>query len=151
MSEENAKRHGAGGCLCGAIRYVVEGPLRPVVACHCTQCRKASGPHVAATACRRQDLSVSGGEAMTWYRSSPGVRRGFCSRCGSHLFWDDESRDFISIFAGSLEKPTGLELVTHIFVDDIGDYYRITDGLPTLPQGGYSATVPDGPAPEEEN
>ncbi|MGO1081292.1 GFA family protein [Inquilinus sp. CA228] len=36
-----------GGCLCGAVRYRVTGPLRPVVACHCSQCRRTSG-HVAA-------------------------------------------------------------------------------------------------------
>ncbi|HGG64526.1 MAG TPA: GFA family protein, partial [Rhodobacteraceae bacterium] len=36
-----------GGCLCGAVTYVVNGPLRDVIACHCTQCRKSSGHHVA--------------------------------------------------------------------------------------------------------
>ena len=32
-----------GSCLCGGIRYVVHGPLGPVVHCHCSMCRKATG------------------------------------------------------------------------------------------------------------
>ncbi len=145
MSEGSAPRETTGCCLCGAVRYVVRGPLRSIIACHCTQCRKVSGHHLAATACRRDDLSVSGSESVIWYRSSPGVRRGFCGLCGSHLFWDDESRDLISIFAGTLDSPTGLEMVMHIFTDDAGDYYQITDGLPALPQGGSRVPLPDSP------
>ncbi|MDQ7071565.1 MAG: hypothetical protein Q9M48_12655 [Rhodobacterales bacterium] len=38
-----------GGCNCGRVTYRVRGPLRPVIACHCSQCRKASGYFVAAT------------------------------------------------------------------------------------------------------
>jgi hypothetical protein len=41
-----------GGCLCGAIRYEVRGPLRPVVDCHCTMCRRTSGHFAAFTATR---------------------------------------------------------------------------------------------------
>ena len=41
-----------GGCLCGAVRYRVAGPLRDVVACHCAQCRRSSGHFAAATAAR---------------------------------------------------------------------------------------------------
>ncbi|WP_442475962.1 GFA family protein [Roseovarius litorisediminis] len=38
-----------GSCQCGAVRYEVAGPLRQVVGCHCSQCRKTSGHYVAAT------------------------------------------------------------------------------------------------------
>lgn len=43
-----------GGCMCGAVRYAVHGPLRNVITCHCEQCRRSSGHFVAATACRRE-------------------------------------------------------------------------------------------------
>ena len=74
-----------GSCLCGQVRYVVRGALRPVVACHCRQCRKTSGHHVAATSARREDLTVEGDVA--WYRSSSFARRGFCGVCGGNLCW----------------------------------------------------------------
>lgn len=120
-----------GGCLCTAVRYRVTGPLRPVLACHCEQCRRTSGHHVAATAARRTDLEITG--EVRWYDSSPGVRRGFCPVCGANLFWDDTRTPMVSIFAGTLDEPTGLRLRGHIFVADKGDYYEIDDGLPQAP------------------
>ncbi|CAN5776656.1 GFA family protein [soil metagenome] len=117
-----------GGCLCGAVRYRIDGPLRPVVACHCTQCRRTSGHHVAATAAPREAVAVEG--TVSWFASSLGVRRGFCAVCGSNLFWDDSARPHLSIWAGSLDGPTGLRLTHHIFVAEKGDYYDIADGLP---------------------
>ena len=116
-----------GGCLCGAVTYVVSGPLRPVVACHCTQCRKTSGHHVAATSCHRDDIEVTG--KVTWYQSSETARRGFCGICGSNLFWDGAGVN-LSIFAGTLDGPTGIKLAGHIFCADKGDYYELDDDLP---------------------
>ena len=117
-----------GGCLCGAVRYRVAGPLRDIVACHCWRCRHASGHFAAATAALREDLTIEG--EVAWYDSSPGVRRGFCPVCGSNLFWDAADEPRISIFAGTLDLPTGLRLRGHIFVSEKSDYYPIADGLP---------------------
>lgn len=117
-----------GGCLCGAVRYRVAGPLRRVVACHCSQCRRSSGHFVAATAAAWADVAVEG--PVAWYESSPGVRRGFCPTCGANLFWAGPNRARVSILAGSLDLPTGLALAGHIFAAAKGDYYAIADGLP---------------------
>lgn len=117
----------AGSCLCGAVTYRVTGVLRPVIACHCVQCRKSSGHHVAATSVARGDIEISG--EVTWYQSSDTARRGFCDRCGSNLFWDGAGVN-LSIFAGTLDGPTGLMVAGHIFCADKGDYYEITDDLP---------------------
>ncbi len=117
----------AGGCLCGGVRYRVAGDLRDAIACHCTQCRKTTGHFAAFGACRNEDLVMQTNETLAWYDSSPGVRRGFCGRCGSTLFWDDGSRNHIAVAAGSLDEPNGIRLIKHVFVADKGDYYRIED------------------------
>ena len=119
-----------GECLCGAIRYSVDRPLRPVIACHCGQCRRWSGHFVAATAAPRGALSVEEGAQLAWYESSPGIRRGFCRICGSSLFWDDAAAPAISIMAGTLDPPTGLTTERHIFAGAKADYYEISDDLP---------------------
>lgn len=116
-----------GGCLCGEVSYQVDGALRPVVACHCSQCRKTSGHHVAATAAKRADLIISG--TVKWFVSSETAARGFCPTCGSNLFWDGGG-DRISIFAGTLDDPSGVRLAAHIYCADKADYYEITDDLP---------------------
>lgn len=116
-----------GSCLCGAVYFTTTGPLRPVIACHCTQCRKTSGHHVAATSVARDALQIDG--AVTWYASSPTARRGFCGTCGSNLFWDGAGVN-MSIFAGTFDGDPGLTLTAHIFCDDKGSYYELTDDLP---------------------
>lgn len=132
-----------GGCLCGAVRYEVRGPLRPVVNCHCAQCRRTSGHFVAATAARQKDLTLVESGGLRWYESSPTARRGFCRTCGASLFWEPVSGENISIMAGTLDGPTGLETVAHIFVDDAGDYYTIEDDLPRHPGGDHRVQFPD--------
>ncbi len=118
MSAVSAK----GGCLCGAITFEVGGPLRPVIACHCVQCRKTSGHYVAATSALREDVSITGDVA--WYISSDTAKRGFCTTCGSSLFWDGPGEN-LSIMAGTIDGETDLTIAGHIFCADKGDYYDI--------------------------
>ncbi len=120
----------AGSCLCGAVRFAASGPLRGVVYCHCSQCRKQTGHFYAATNVDDKDLTVAGTGDVTWYRSSEFAQRGFCKHCGSALFWKRDGSDEVSIMAGAFEQPSGLEGEVHIFIADKGDYYGIDDGLP---------------------
>lgn len=118
-----------GSCLCEAVRFEVSGPLRPVIACHCSQCRKTSGHHVAATSAARGDIAIMG--KVTWFQSSNEARRGFCGICGSNLFWDGVGEN-MSIFAGTLDGQPDLKIAGHIFCDDKGSYYDIPDDVPQV-------------------
>lgn len=117
-----------GSCLCGAVRYEVRGPLRSVIGCHCTQCRKQTGHYMAATAAKHEHFKIIKDEALRWYRSSDTVERGFCRVCGSTMFWQGKGRDYVAIAAGSVDGETGLSVAGHIFCGDKGDYYEIKDG-----------------------
>ncbi len=129
-TSETTSSAATGACLCGAVRYEVRGPLRSVVACHCTQCRKTSGHFVCATQCREDDLVVVENRGLAWFQSSAKARRGFCRICGGNLFWKPEEGGNVSIMAGTLDGRTGLVISRHIFVADRGDYYEIDDGKP---------------------
>jgi len=132
-----------GGCLCGAVRYRVSGPLRPVINCHCTQCRKLSGHHVAATAAPRERMEVTEERGLKWYRSSEKAQRGFCGECGSSLFWSAAERDYIAIMAGTLDGATGLETTANIYCGSAGDYYALDPDLPAHAAHGASVMPPD--------
>jgi hypothetical protein len=119
-----------GSCLCRAVTFEIPGPLAPATACHCTQCRKQSGHYWASTDVKKSELKLTGEENVTWFQSSPKVRRGFCSKCGSALFWDPIFKDIIGVAAGAIDNPTGTKLALHIFTADKGDYYEIGDGVP---------------------
>lgn len=123
-----------GSCYCGAVSFEVIGALRDVIYCHCKQCRKQTGHFVAATRADDDALSISGAENLTWYDASPEARRGFCSTCGSLVFWKAHGTEHTSIMAGSFDTPSGLKAGFHIYVGDKGDYYEICDGLPTFGQ-----------------
>jgi hypothetical protein len=119
-----------GGCLCGKVRFRVTGELRRIIVCHCGQCRKQTGYAVAATAATLADFKLDDETTLGWYRATPAAERGFCTTCGSVLFWKPDNGHAISIMAGSLDGPTGLEIDKHIFVADKPDWYDITDGKP---------------------
>lgn len=125
-----------GSCLCGGVAFEVTGPLRPVVACHCTQCRKQSGHFGAFTSCNNTDLHFTSDKTLAWYRASDSAGRGFCNTCGSLLFWKGDDADHISITAGSINGETGLRIEGHIYCADKGDYYEILDGDYQKPQWG---------------
>ena len=120
----------SGQCLCGAISFEVAGELPGPDACHCSICRRWSGHVWASTDVPRDRVTIRGEDMLTWYQSSEKVRRGFCSRCGTTLFFDPPARDWIAIAMGAFDKPTGTRLAKHIFTADKGDYYDIADGLP---------------------
>lgn len=119
-----------GSCLCGSIRFNVNASLGAPVACHCVQCRKQSGHYFASANVQKADLQITGEAQLAWYQSSAKVRRGFCSKCGSWLFWDPPHRDWLSIAMGAFDGSTATRLERHIFVAEKGDYYDIADGLP---------------------
>lgn len=120
-----------GSCLCGAVQYTLTGDLRNSVACHCQQCRKTSGHYVSATQVGPDQLEITQDASLVWYQSSPGAHRGFCSTCGSSLFWRHvDDKGAVSVMSGTLDGPTGITTEKHIFVADKGDYYDIADGRP---------------------
>lgn len=133
MSDQ-AKPITSGGCLCGEVRYEVHGRVRDVVNCHCSKCRRFTGSIGSFTIAKRADLRLVKDQGLKWYRSvqdeTPDVYRGFCSECGSSLFWDPRGKDYIAVTAGTLDQPTGLKTAGHVWLSQRGDYYELTDDLP---------------------
>ena len=113
-----------GGCLCGEVRYEVNGPLDDVVVCHCRRCRRTHGHMSAYTACAHADLVLIAAGGLRWYEAD-GRARGFCNGCGASVFWRAAGRDTTSISAGTLDEPTGLRTVAQIYTADHGDYYEL--------------------------
>lgn len=138
MSDDQTR---TGRCNCGAVSFRTRGALREVVACHCSQCRRQSGLYFAATNVADDHIEIEGVENISWYQASDFARRGFCSTCGSALFWKHQSDPFISVLAGGFDQPSGLSITSHIFCADKGDFYQITDGLPQHPKGSPGILV----------
>jgi len=135
------KTQHSGGCHCGAVKYRVNGNMRDVIVCHCGQCQRNHGYAPGYSAARKAELTIEGEDNITWYRSSEQAQRGFCKHCGCSLVWAMDGRDYVSITAGSLDRPTGLKTVLHIMVEDKRDYYTIADGVAQMPGNSSADTV----------
>ncbi|WP_422418737.1 GFA family protein [Pseudomonas sp. GZD-222] len=99
-----------GSCLCNAITFCIEGPIKAVTHCHCSQCRKAHGAAFASYgSVPGTQLKVSDTQgAIRVFESSPGVSRSFCSTCGATLFWRKATGDYadwVSVALGTLDTP----------------------------------------------
>ncbi|NND74628.1 MAG: GFA family protein [Ilumatobacter sp.] len=103
-----------GSCLCGGVRYRVDGPLRDVLQCHCHRCQKVTGNFMAASGAPLAAITFDAESTLTWYSPAddPNVAYGFCARCGSSLFWRlvDQGDDdvHVSICAGTFDDAEGL-------------------------------------------
>jgi len=84
------------------------------------------------TSALSKDIELTSSSSLIWYRSSPTAERGFCSTCGSNLFWREFGSNITSITAGTLDTPTDIAMEQHIFVADKSDYYTLDDDLPKL-------------------
>lgn len=120
----------SGGCLCGKVRYEVRGPLRGIVNCHCSMCQRLHGGFGPHSKAHKHNITITRDAGLAWYESSASARRGFCRLCGSSLFWEPVAQDTTGIVAGSLDSPTGLKTIGHIFVAEKPDFYEISDDLP---------------------
>lgn len=126
-----------GSCLCGSVRYEIDGELGEFGYCHCRSCRKASGSAHAANAPveRARFRLVNGGNTLREYESSPGKLRAFCSACGSPIYaYLTASADLLRIRLGSLDTPFEAEPRAHTWVSDKASWDKIADGLPQFPQ-----------------
>ena len=129
-----------GGCLCGAVRYEIEGEVTDPCFCHCASCRRATGaPAVPWGTCARDALRLTRGR-LTEYRSSAEVWRGFCARCGTSLTYRHEARAAeIDVTLATLDDPTLIAPLMHVWVKDQLPWAPIGDSLPRHETGAGSS------------
>lgn len=127
-----------GGCLCGAVRYMIEGDTHHSTGhCHCTLCRGTTGAAVVTwTTVPRAAFRYTRGEPKE-YRSSDKGTRWFCPDCGSQLaFRHDDYPDDVDVTVFSLDKPDKLPPEKHIWTGQRVSWLRIDEHLPQCSEGG---------------
>src|SRR5436853_244078 len=127
-----------GSCLCGGVRYRIQGPLFDARNCHCSMCRKAQGSAFRTRASvRAADFAWEQGEDLvTFYESSPGNRRGFCRVCGSPVVSTFEAHpDYYGLPLGALDDDPNIRPTLHVHVASRAPWFTITDELRQLPEG----------------
>ena len=124
-----------GSCLCGGITYEISAPLTDVINCHCSMCRKAHGAAFRTRASvRTADFTfLSGEELLTYYESSPGEWRSFCSVCGANMITKfAQIPDVYGFALGTLDTDPEIRIERHVFTRYKAPWYDITDELPQI-------------------
>ncbi len=125
-----------GQCLCGGVRFSGTLKSRDVVVCHCGMCRRWTGGPLMFV-----DIdgvpSFEGRDLIRVYRSSEKGERGFCTRCGSVLFWKVADEEVYTFTAGALDNTSSLAFTREIFIEEKPHFYVFAND--TVKQNGSEA------------
>lgn len=123
-----------GGCFCGACRYRSDAEPLNVRICHCRRCQRATGGLFFARVLVPLDrVAITG--PVGWFAAETGLRRGFCTQCGTALFSERAERGVIGLAIGSLDDPDRHEPTEHIWVSAKRPWLVCADGRPQHPEG----------------
>ena len=127
-----------GGCLCGAVRYRISGPIDAVCHCHCSICRRSSGGIVVTWVSVAADrLAVTKGEAAV-YRSSEHGERSFCPRCGAQLtFRSSRHPADVDVTLATLDHVEDHPADRHVWTKSRLAWLRLDEHLP-----GHTESTP---------
>jgi hypothetical protein len=123
-----------GGCLCGEVRYRINGAPVEALYCHCRMCRRAhAAPVVAWLTVPLGAFTVTAGNPAG-YRSSAKAWRHFCGRCGTPLTWREaDNPRHVDISIASLDNHEALEPILHVWTDSRIAWFDTADHLPRYP------------------
>lgn len=113
-----------GRCLCGAAEAVIEPPGMSVGACHCDMCRKWAGGPQFMVECG-EAASFSGDVGV--YDSSAWAERGFCKRCGTHLFYRLKQQPFYAVPVGLFDVDIPWIFEQQIFIEEKPAFYKFAN------------------------
>ena len=119
-----------GTCLCGAVSITAPNQTK-ISACHCGMCRRWGGGPLMAVHCG-SGVRIDNPDAVSSYQSSEWAERGFCSKCGTHLFYRFAGSDDYIVFAGFFGEGVAFELKEQIFIDSKPAFYEFSNATENL-------------------
>ena len=117
-----------GSCLCKEVKFSFDLKDKHFDACHCSMCRKwGGGPSLTVES--KGNIVFEGEENITVYSSSDWAERGFCSKCGSNLFYrlKNKSLNFCNFNLGTIDGHESFKFKTQIYIDDKPENYSFSN------------------------
>ena len=137
---------GNGSCLCGAVSITAKSISLSVGACHCNMCRKWGGGPLMAVDCGT-DVSFDGEENISVFKSSAWAERGFCNKCGSHLFYRLRDSKQYMMPVGLFDNDKMFIFDHQVFIDDKPPFYSFENKTSNMTGAEVFAKY----APQSEN
>ncbi|PJA32384.1 MAG: hypothetical protein CO187_04245 [Zetaproteobacteria bacterium CG_4_9_14_3_um_filter_53_7] len=132
-----------GSCLCGQVRYEIDGEMGPITHCHCPSCQKAHATAFSSVSrVELDDLTfITGASLLKFYESSPGKKRYFCSNCGSQIYAKREDQNHYIFRMGTIDGDPGARPAQHIFTRYKAPWYNIHDDIPEFSEWPVEAAA----------
>lgn len=121
-----------GSCLCGQIRYRINGHCRNIIRRYCDNYRRTNAYLAAYTLVDKSDLVLISEQSLKCcYDNAPNIYRGLCRNCGFNLSWQRGNSNYLvlrnqlSVAAGTLDSGHDLQTAGDIYALAVGEYYKI--------------------------
>jgi hypothetical protein len=140
MSDSAEKGFDATGrCLCGVVTFAAEGVRPGINSCHCTTCIRWVGSPTMAVHVGK--VAFGGNQHIARFDSSAWAERGFCKRCGTHLFYRLKESDSYMLSMGSFDDQSAFKLVGEIYIDEKPPAYDFAGDHPRLTAAEFMASI----------
>jgi len=123
-------QHQTGHCYCGDITFEANGKPLEVGHCHCESCRRHSGAAMLTYVGYKPEQVLFLSNQPTKFKTTDGVTRGFCKRCGSSVSYEGSQSDFIFIYMGLFDQPETLKPEIHMMHNEKIEWLKLADDLP---------------------
>ena len=131
-----------GRCLCGAVRFTARPKKPEMDVCHCEMCRRWSGGAWMTVECE-PDIAFETDGALGIYGSSGHAERGFCTQCGTSLFWRMRDGSLLTVSAQVFDDPMQFRFVSEIFIDHKPPNYSFANATQKKTAAEIMAEFPD--------
>lgn len=128
----------SGSCLCGKVTVRANSINPRLSVCHCAMCRKWGGGPFFALQCK-DDIQFTGEEYINVFASSPWASRGFCSHCGTHLFYRLNQTGHYNMPAGLFSDIENIEMDMQYFNDKRPSYYCFSNQTKEMTEAAIMA------------
>ncbi len=136
-----------GRCLCGAVTFTAEDVDTHVHACHCSMCRNwTGGPMQAAQV---GSIKFQGEDNIKCFTSSEWAERGFCSVCGTNLFYRMKQPEMYMMATGCFDDAEQFSLSGEIYVDEKPSGYDFAGDHPRMTGAEFLASMGLEPPPPQ--
>lgn len=119
---ETERRALTGSCVCGASSFEAAAVSTSLGACHCGLCRRWGGGPLLAVECGT-DVKFAESSQVSVFPSSEWAERGFCARCGTHLFYRLKESGEYHVPVGLFKDDGAFQFDHQVFIDEKPEYY----------------------------
>lgn len=134
VTENETRMRITGGCLCGRVRFVADGPQQFALNCHCRVCQQVTGSGYTPVAAYVERAVSVVGTIKYFERSGDSGRKvweGFCPECGARLTGKAETMPgLLLVQAGSFDNPNLFTPTMDIFTASAAHWDAMDPALP---------------------